>query len=242
MTKPLRRSPRLRQVAVALFAFCLLAAGAPVGATEHEAGIWAIVSSAGHLPLSDDDSRWRYTVDSQYRWVDDAAGFRQYLLRPALGYALANGVQLWFGYGRFNTEPANGPSNFENRYWQQVNWRVGALGEGTLTARVRTEQRLLSTGDDIAVVARLMLRYSRPLPGAEGRYFALGLEPFIDFRDTDWGARSGVSQNRLTFGIGQPLSEHVSIEAGYMHQHFFREGAEDRSNHLATIHLRVSFR
>ena len=210
-------------------------------ADDNEFGSWLIASSADVLPGTDQDGPWRYSVDAQFRWVDDSARFRQYLLRPAIGYTLTSGVQVWLGYGRFETDRRNRPVSHENRYWQQVNWRVGKWRGGVLAARVRLEQRNLSTGDDLAVVSRWMLRYTRPLEGPPDRYWTASLEPFVDFRDTDWGAEKGLSQNRIAIAFGQTVSEHVALEVGYMNQYFFRDSAADCSNHLLTFHAKVTF-
>ncbi|MEM9056256.1 MAG: DUF2490 domain-containing protein [Pseudomonadota bacterium] len=235
-----RRSATARLCTAALLLGTALLAHAAT-ATEHDAGAWLIVSGNQPFRPGGAESRWRFAFDAQHRFVNDAAGFRQHLIRPSIGYTLDNGVQLWAGYGRFENEPSNRPASFENRYWQQANWQVGRYRGGTLGARVRIEERLLSTGDDVAVVARLMLRYARPFGDSAGPYWAVGLEPFIDFRDTDWGARRGVSQNRLTVGVGRSLGDSLSLELGYMNWAFFPRSGPDRSIHLATANLRVKF-
>ena len=208
---------------------------------EYEFGTWLIVSSSDVLPGTDENGPWRYAVDMQYRWVDDSVNFRQYVLRPSIGYALANGVQVWLGYGRFDTDRRNRPTSHENRYWQQVNWRIGDWRGGSLTARLRLEQRNLSTGDELGVVSRWMLRYTRAFRRQADRYWTASLEPFVDFRDTDWGAEKGLSQNRVAIALGQTMNEHIVVEAGYMNQYFFRDIAADRSNHLLTVHMKVKF-
>jgi len=127
------------------------------------------------------------------------------------------------------------------RHWQQVNWRVGELLGGTLSARARLEQRSVSIGDDIGQVARVMLKFVRPFSGASGSYWIASLEPFVSLSDTDWGVEKGLGQNRFAVGIGRPVGEHLVIEAGYMNQYIFRDTAEDISNHLAVIHFKMKF-
>ena len=219
----------------------LFSCSTPILAAEDELGAWIIVSGNDPIRINGEPTPWRFAFDAQNRHVEDTVGFRQYLLRPSVGYTLDSGVQVWFGFGRFETEPANGRARFENRYWQQLNLKLGNFGGGTLSGRLRVEERLLSTGDDTAVVARVMLRYTKPFGNARGQYWAFGVEPFIDFRDTDWGAEEGVSQNRVTLGIGRTVSEHLSVEMGYMNQYFFRQTRQDRSNHLATVNFRMNF-
>ena len=217
---------------------CLLPA---IAAAENEAGSWIIASTTGVVQDGTQSSPWRFAADAQYRWVDDAGSFRQYLLRPSLGYTLPNGVQLWLGFGRFETFRFGRRVSVENRYWQQANWRLTSVRGGALSARLRIEERLFDTGDDTGVVARMMLRYTRPIEGVSGRYWTAAAEAFVDFADTDWGAREGVSQSRVILAIGQSINERLALEVGYMNQYFFRQSATDRSNHLLTLHAKVTF-
>lgn len=210
-------------------------------AADDEFGVWLIASSTGFLPGSGDGTPWRYAADAQFRWVDDRAGFRQYLIRPSIGYTLSNGAQLWIGFARFETGRSSRPSSHENRYWQQVNWRIGEWRGGALVALVRIEERDVSTGDDLGVVSRFMVRYTRPLNNQANQYWTVSLEPFVDFRDTDWGAEKGLGQNRAAIAWGQMINEHTVLEVGYMNQYIFRDNGPDRSNHLLTLHMKVKF-
>lgn len=218
-----------------------LAVCRPGVTADDDVGAWLIASSTDALTLSGDDGPWRYWLDSQIRYADTAGGVTQVLLRPAIGYRLAN-VDIWFGYGRFETNRDRGSSFYENRWWQQINGRLGTWHGGSASWRARLEQRSLSTGDDWGWVLRTLLKYQRKFGPEQGRYWALSLEPFFDFENTDWGADAGLSQARLAISIGQRVSPRTVIELGYMNQYFFSEQGPDRSNHLATAHIRLSFR
>ena len=218
-----------------------LAGSTQAFSAQDELGSWFIVSSTDRLPGAAEGSPWRYGFDAQFRWVNDDSNFQQSVLRPSIGYRLQNTVTLWFGYGRFDTDQNDRPSRFENRYWQQATWRVSQWRGGTLSARFRLEQRILSTGDDLGLVARLLFRYTKPFPKHPRRYWTVAMEPFFDFKDTDWGANAGLSQNRVALSLGQTLRENLTFELGYMNQYFFRENTQDRSNHLLTLHLKVNF-
>lgn len=212
-----------------------------VSATEDDLGAWLIVSSSDALGAADEPGRWRYTVDFQARYFDLGSGINQYLLRPGIGYSIGSNLSAWIGYARFRSRGRSGNVSDENRYWQQLAWTVGRYGGGTVTMRTRVEQRSVSAGDDIGLVLRHLTRYSRPI-GASGRTsLLLGLEPFVDLRDTDWGGESGLAQVRMSLGVSRMLSESLTIESGYMNQYVLADTGEDRSNHLGVVNLKISF-
>lgn len=232
---------RLRSVlAIAVIAICL----APVeqsSATESDPGVWTIFSTTDAISNNGTATRWHYWFDAQARYFDIGSGANQWLVRPGIGYELRDGVKAWAGYARFRARNASGRVTDENRYWQQIDWRAGQWRGGRFTMRVRLEQRSLDTGDDVGVVLRFMTKYVRPLPGNPDMSLIVGLEPFVNLRDTDWGSESGPSQNRALVGIGWRMNDKVTLEGGYMNQYFWVDSAEDRVNHLAMLTIKAKF-
>jgi len=226
-------------IAVLAALAAILAIDAPANATDDDPAVWLIASTAD--ALSDDGTRWRYSVDAQARYFDPGSGVAQYLIRPAIGYELENGTTLWAGYARFRSRTQSGDYFDEDRFWQQVGWKARPLGDGALSFRVRLEERSVSRGDDLGITLRVMGRYVQPI-GTSGRTeFVFALEPFYDLVDTDWGGSSRLSQNRTFFGIGQRLNESVRLETGYMNQFIWVDSGEDRSNHVLVLNFRLSF-
>jgi hypothetical protein len=214
-------------------AILVLLLASPAGtslATEHEAGTWLSFATSGGTQSG--DSRWRYWLDGQARYVDIGSGASQYVLRPALGFQLNNRVTAWLGYARLETRTRSGLSAYENRYWQQVDWTAAQWGSASLTMRLRLEQRSVSTGDDLGLALRYRLRLTQPV-GESSRYrLVFSLEPFLDLRDTDWRGSAGLNQNRLFAGITARVAERWRMETGYMNQYVAFENREDVSNHL----------
>ena len=230
---------------VGKFRLCLAALAvlpvlaAPAHSTDSDPAVWLIASTAD--ALGDDGTRWRYSVDAQARYFDPGSGAAQYLLRPAVGYELDNGMTLWAGYARFRSRTQNGDYFDEDRFWQQVGWKPRPLGDGALSFRARLEERSVSRGDDLGITLRVMARYVQPI-GTSGRTdFVFALEPFYDFVDTDWGGSSRLSQNRTFVGIGQRLNPSLRLETGYMNQYIRVDSGEDRSNHVLVLNFRLSF-
>jgi hypothetical protein len=211
-------------------------------AAEQEPGIWAIFSSTDTLRSDDDGTmRWRYWFDAQARFFDLGNGDNQYLLRPGVGYDLNDNFTVWAGYARFRSRNSAGDYADEDRFWQQLTWTAARRAHGMLSMRVRLEERSLSTGDDLGLVLRYMARYTKPLGESGRRDFVASLEPFVSLRETDWGGRSGLRQNRLSLGVAWKLSGMMSLETSYMNAYSWADSGEDRMHHIAVINLKTKF-
>ena len=210
-------------------------------ATESDPGIWSIFSTTNSFSSGDSASRWHYWFDAQARYFDPGSGANQWLVRPGIGYEIRDGVKAWAGYARFRSRNSSGRVADENRYWQQIDWRAGEWRGGRFTMRVRLEQRSIDIGDDLGVVLRFMTKYVRPFAGDGNKSLIVGLEPFVDLRDTDWGGESGLGQNRVFIGVGWRMSDKLTLESGYMNQYVWRDAAEDRVNHLAVLTIKAKF-
>ena len=218
-----------------------LLAPASAMATEHEAGIWNILSTTNSFPRDAGDSRWSYALDIQARYPSLGTGANQQLIRPSVGYRVGENLQVWLGYARTRARNSAGFVADENRLFQQANWTAGQFKGGTFTMRARLLQRDVSVGDDVGLVLRLMTKYTRPIGDDGVATLILGLEPFFDLRDTDWSGDTGLSQNRTYAGVGWRLSDKLALETGYMNQYIFRDGREDVSNHIAVLNFKVKF-
>lgn len=228
------------RLALAGLAALFIATPEHSAATEHDPGVWAIFSTSDTFSSDGDASRWQYAFDAQARYFDIGSGVNQWLARPAIGYKLTDDVNAWVGYARLRARGASGAVVDENRYWQQIDWRAGRWQGGQLSMRVRLEQRDIEIGDDVGIVLRFMAKYVRPF--SEGnKSLVIGLEPFVDLRDTDWGGDSGFGQNRIFIGLNQPLNNKLTLEYGYMNQYIWLDGRDDRVNHLAIFNFKVRF-
>jgi hypothetical protein len=213
----------------------------PANATEHDPGLWAIFSSTDTIQSNGAPTRWRYWLDAQVRFFDLGSNTNQYLLRPGVGYDLNDNVTVWAGYARFHTRNSAGDYADEDRFWQQLTWDAARWQHGTLSMRVRLEERSVSTGDDLGLVLRFMMRYTRLLGKSGKRDFVAALETFYALRETDWGGSSGLRQNRLSFAVAWKLSDKTTLETGYMNAMVWVDNGEDRMQHLAVINLKKKF-
>ncbi|MDX1403562.1 MAG: DUF2490 domain-containing protein [Woeseiaceae bacterium] len=222
-----------------LLGLLLASIASPAIAAEDSPGAWITFSISDAVSSAGQDTRWHYWFDTQARFFDPGSGASQYLVRPGFGYRFSNGVKGWIGYARYRTRGSNGTVVHENRYWQQADWSAGSLFGGNLSLRARLEERSLSVGEDVAVRFRFSGKYVRPLDETGRRSLIVGIEPFFDLRDTDFGSESGLSQNRAFFGMGWRVGESLTLEAGYMNQWIRVGGGPDRVFHHGVMNFNV---
>jgi hypothetical protein len=202
-------------------------------------GLSSKLRVTGAFQADGSDSRWYYWVDAQARYFDMGSGINQWLVRPAVGYAINDNLKGWLGYARFRSRSRSGDVGYEDRYWQQLDWSAGHWVGGRVAMRARLEQRSVSVGDEVGVVLRFMAKYVRPIGDDGGSNLVVSLEPFFNLSDTDWSGESGLKQNRVFIGFDRRLSEHLTLEAGYMNQYIWVDHAADRSNHLAVFSFKA---
>lgn len=219
----------------------LLASSGSAQAADEGPGIWLIYSGAGPIANEGRESRWRWWFDGQLRYFDRDIDVEQYLLRPAIGYRVTDDASAWLGIALIVTLDDRGNRREERRVWQQLSWSRDLAGGKRLESRTRLAQRRRDSGDGTAVWLRQQVALTVPMPGRDRTRLVLALEPFIDFRDTDWGATSGLSQIRARIGARFKVGNALGLEAGYMNQYFSRDDRKDLSNHLAYLHFRGRF-
>ncbi len=116
------------------------------------------------------------------------------------------------------------------------------IGAFRLQSRTHLEQRFLDTGSDTGWRFRQFVKLSRYLPNRTRMSLEIYDEMFLDLNGTDWGQRSGFSQNRLFIGLGVRLDERrrSRIEVGYLNQ-FLNRSRQDRINQILSVNLFASF-
>ena len=186
-------------------------------------------------------SRWRWWVDSQYRFQNADIDVTSVFVRPAIGYAVNPQVTLWAGYGWFATDASGIERIDEQRLWQDLVWRPALDTSLSVMLRTRMEQRWLDGGNDAGWRFRQLVRLEWPIT-ANGKVALLGAnEVLIALNDTDWGERSGLDQNRLFLGFAFRVAPRGYIDLAYLNLYVDRPLVEDVVNHLLFAGLRLSF-
>lgn len=207
--------------------------------TLDDTGLWFAAFGNGELNLgSDASSPLMWWLDTHYRMRDDTGGFNQSILRPGLGWKVAEDQALWAGYAWILTSPVQGEDFDEHRFWQQ--WTAApSAGDFRFLHRSRFEQRWVETGDDVGLRWRQLHRAQRILSNCPQWSLIAWDEVFFNLNDTDWGAETGLDQNRafLGFGYKRCADAPVRTEIGYLNQFVNDQGGEDGMNHILSINF-----
>lgn len=218
----------MRCLSLTIAAILAVALPAPAPA-EEDAQAWGAVTASG--PVKGDLFLW---LEGQARLTDDVGGGSQFILRPAIGARIAADAHAIAGYAYVRTEPEGRPATREHRLWQQVQFvPLRANGAPLVISRTRLEQRMVEGADETGWRLRQFVRLQAPVRSGSAVQFVGWTEAFLNFNDTDWGARGGFDQWRNFLGIGLPVGERARLEPGYLNQRVFRAG-EDRTNHIAS--------
>lgn len=231
----------LRLVVAMGFAYCLLAvsANSSRAQTLDDTGLWFAALGNGELELTEGgENPLRWWFDAHYRLRDDTDGFNQSIVRPGLGYEIADNQVLWAGYAWIRTSPAQAQAFDEHRFWQQ--WTAAPkCGDYRYLHRSRFEQRWFDTSDEVALRWRQLFRIQRVLCDSPEWSAIVWDEVFLNLNDTDSGIEAGFNQNRAFLGVGyrRSASAPVRTEIGYLNQIINAPGDEDLMNHILSINF-----
>ncbi|WP_439532554.1 DUF2490 domain-containing protein [Polymorphobacter sp.] len=213
------------------FLLMLLIAAPAVTPASADEQVW--VAGIAQGPVSGRLITW---LEVQPRFTGGAGRLGQTILRPALGYQVDPGTTLLAGYAYIESNPEGLPDIREHRTWQQLQTRLaGTPGKAVLVSRTRLEQRFVEGQDDDAMRLRQFLR-GQVWVGDAGWSLIGVSEAFIGLESTPWGQRAGLEQIRNFAGVGIPLSDRLTLEAGYLNQRLVRAGP-DATNHVLNLNL-----
>jgi len=181
---------------------------------EDEWGAWYMYFGTNRV--SDDLS---IHSEAQFRFYETASNFNQLLLRTGLNYHISEKAIATLGYGFISTDPTfldtPGEKNSkENRIFQQF-ILLNTSGKFKFEHRYRLEQRFINTvvGNNITEHrARYRLQVTYPI---NERWFLNAYdEVFINLQEPIFG------QNRLYGAVGYKACNNLSIQLGYLKNHF----------------------
>lgn len=231
----------------------------PVAAdqTVEDFEFWGNITALGNFgflnPQNPDLKKFRWWMEGQGRFGDDASRFSQSLVRPGLGYAITDKVVVWAGYAWAPTcQPLNRVGCFdEHRIWQQVTW-ADNFSFGRLSARSRFEERFFNHqapipgNDDVAYRFRQLVKLAVPMPAVDPNLsFIVQSELFIAMNTVDNPGfiSRGYDQNRAFVGLGYKVNQYATVELGYMNQFINRphSARPDQMMHNFVANLFLNF-
>ena len=209
------------------------------GQSVDDAGLWFATFAQDKFKTAWNESgRLKWWFDGHLRFLEDASGFNQSIVRPGIGWELNERSTLWCGYGWIRTSNLSGNDFDENRIWQQWTWSK-SYEPLKVALRSRFEQRFVETGDDTGLRFRQFFRVQHNLPNYPRLLLVAWDELFYNLNDTDWGAESGFNQNRAFAGVGFKPNNGCRwrMEVGYLNQTIENPGGQDRNNHILAFNF-----
>lgn len=184
--------------------------------------------------------KWRLNQEVVARFSDNRNGLYEIESNTLLGYAVTPTLTLAAGYTH---DPQYAGGHFtvlERRAREQVTVdKLLTIGKGSVTGRLRAEQRWRDGLDGTGWRLRPFARYSLPIAGKAK--LVLSNETFVNLNTTVFQRQSGFERMRNFAGISVPVSKKISVEAGYLNQYFFIRNGEDQSDHVASLILSGNF-
>jgi hypothetical protein len=227
--------PARQALALAVAAIAGLSWGGSAQAREDEQ-LWT--SANANLKLSD---KWRLQQEFTFRFSDNRDGLYEMESVTLLGYRIAKDVTLAAGYVH-NPQYAGGDFTvMEHRAREQVTFdNVARLGSGTLSARMRLEQRWREGVDGTGWRMRPYVKVSLPLSKRSKTALVLSSEAFVNLNSVAFQRQDGLDRVRNLIAINTPLTKTLRAEIGYLNQHVFVRCGEDTCDHVASIWLSLS--
>lgn len=214
-------------------ALCAAFVASPAAARE-DSQLWTGATATVKL-----DPKWRISQELIGRFSDNRNGLYEVEAVTLLGYKLNSKVTLAGGYVHNPLYAAGDFTTMEHRAREQVTVdNIAKLGGGSLSGRLRLEQRWRENVDGTAWRMRPYLKYSHPLVGKTS--LTLSSEAFVNLKKTPFQKVNGLDRFRNLVAVNVPLSKQLNVEAGYLNQYGIVRGGPDNIDHVASISLGLS--
>lgn len=211
------------------------------GSTAAQAGEDSQVWTGSNLTVKLND-RWRLSQEVTMRFSDNRNGLYEVESNSLIGYRFGKTATFWAGYTHDPLYSGGHLTAMEQRAREQVTIdNVAKLGPGTISLRLRTEQRWRDTGNGTGWRARPFVRYSIPLQKGAHTALIFTSEAFVDLNRTSFQTVRGLERVRNLVGVSTPLFTHATLEVGYLNQHGFVRNGPDTSDNVASVALNFAF-
>ena len=213
----------------------LLLSVAPAFA-ERDGQIWSVINLSARL-----NDRVSVNLETQYRFIDDAASFGQRIIRPSATYRVNDVFSVTGGYAYVRTDPRQGASFEENRLWQQIGYRLFTNAYGlTVTGRSRIEQRFIEGDGETGLRFRQRFQAEAPIRKQHAVRLVFWNETFYGLNRTKRRQRDTLNRMRSFAGVSFPVFGALRAQAGYLNQ-FVNNQENDATHHVFASSLTFSF-
>ncbi|MCX2679133.1 DUF2490 domain-containing protein [Galbibacter sp. EGI 63066] len=157
-------------------------------------------------------------TEAQFRFYEVADNFNQLLLRTGLNYHFSPNAIATFGYGFISTDGTfedfpSEENSTEHRIYEQFILK-NSIEKLKFEHRYRLEQRFISYLDENDTQHRARYRLQLTYPLSEKWFVNVYDEVFLNLQDEVFG------QNRLYGALGYKVNSKLSLQAGYLKNHF----------------------
>lgn len=187
--------------------------------------------------------RWQFSADVQVRSADKAGYVNTLLIRPGIGYKIADNQTVTVGYTYFGTWDKENDHKIyepESRIFEQFQIE-NEIQRTEITNRFRFEQRFLDQQKSKAFAQRLRYYVQAQIPiianplFTKGLYLSIQNELFLNVQGKDQVNNNFFDQNRSYAGPGYRFSENLDLEIGYMFRYQIDNEKNMRNNILQLV-------
>ncbi len=210
----------MRKIVLLLFVFQLTIASAQ-DTGEDKLGSWHMYFGTNRI-----SEKLSIHTEAQLRYYEQAKNFNQLLLRTGLNYHINPDAIATIGYGYIETDPTfeESPKEAnlsEHRIFEQFILK-NKVWEFLFEHRYRLEQRFISQTNILSdpetdlsrTEHRARYRLQVTLPLTDIFFLNFYDEIFINLQN------NAFDQNRLYAAMGVNVTENLSVQAGYLKNHF----------------------
>ncbi|MEM8845970.1 MAG: DUF2490 domain-containing protein [Bacteroidota bacterium] len=179
---------------------------------ENNYGSWFVISGANSI-----HENWSIPTVGILRhhgmWENYEFGF----FRTGINYQKNKKVQFGIGGAFLNSKHYLPEENFEvgNQYWFYQECTIKSqLHYATFTQRFRLENRWIHREETVNFNARIRCRFQFTKNLNKRIYIKVFDELFVNINDDFF------NQNRFYVGIGSKVSKNISVDIGYLKNHF----------------------
>ena len=157
-------------------------------------------------------------TEAQLRYFENGKNFNQLLLRTGLNYHINPNAIATLGYGHITTDGTfeefdNEVNAIEHRIFEQFILK-NAVGQFKFEHRYRLEQRFIKFADAKDTQHRARYRLQVTIPITDVFFLNFYDEIFLNLQGDVYG------QNRLYAALGINVTDNLSVQAGYLKNHF----------------------
>ncbi len=201
------------RIPIIIIALCLTFIGKAQENGENKLGSWHMYFGTNKIT-----EKLSIHTEVQARYYEQLKNFNQLLLRTGLNYHINENAIATAGYGYIVTDGTfqefeNETKSREHRIFEQFILKNG-VGKFKFEHRYRLEQRFIDFGDRNDTQHRARYRLQVTFPLTEIFFLNFYDEIFLNLQNNVFG------QNRLYGAFGANITKNLSVQAGYLKNHF----------------------